>query len=92
MQNITHKCTHSGDPAVDGCPFLSCVYAVRPETFSPNKVELLANLKRRQIEKRAPSSQLNSRRPSNEGNDLQPHKSSMSSNAVLQRPAKVCLV
>lgn len=33
-------------------------HAARQETFSPSKVELLANLKRRQIEKRANSAQL----------------------------------
>ncbi|KAF5833408.1 hypothetical protein DUNSADRAFT_10277, partial [Dunaliella salina] len=42
----------------------------RSETFSPNKVELLANLKRRQIEKRVPSSQLPSRKASADGEVL----------------------
>jgi len=38
-----------------------CARAARPETFSPSKVEVLANLKRRQVEKRANSSQQQSR-------------------------------
>jgi hypothetical protein len=48
----------------------------RQETYSPSKVELLANLKRRQIEKRANSAQLPMRPADSIASDGALHNSS----------------